>query len=100
MPGKSPAMTKSSPPELVQKHPQRVMRAFDIRYHPALGAVDGDEIQGDGPAVVGEADGDIGLVELLAQDRGRNRAELPGRALDEKVIGLIPRGGPGVAQAL
>ena len=92
-------MTRSSSSKLVQKHPQRVMRAFDVRDHPAVGTVDDDEVQRHGPAVIGKADGDVGLVELLAQDRGRNRAQFPGRALHQKVIGLVPRGGPCGAQA-
>ena len=75
------------------------MRAFNVRNHPALGAVDDDEVQGDGAAVIVEGDDHIGLVELLAQDRGGDRAEFPGRALHQKIIGRVARGSPCRSQA-
>ena len=44
------------------------MRALDIGNHPAVGTIDDDEIQRDGPAIIIEGGRDIGLVELLAKD--------------------------------
>ena len=74
--------------ELRQKR-RRIVRAFDIGDHPAVGSVDQDEVQRDRAAVIVEAGRDIGLVELLAQDRDRDRAELPGRALHQEIVGLV-----------
>ena len=86
-------------PKLLQKHPQAIVRALDIRDQPALGPVDQDEVQRHRPAVIVEIRRDIGLVVLPAHDRDRDRAELPARALHQEIVGLGPRRGPGLAQA-
>ena len=65
------------------------MRALDVRDHPAVGTIDDDEVQRDRPAIIVKGDGDIGLVELLAQDRYRDGAKLPRRALGKEIIGLV-----------
>jgi hypothetical protein len=44
------------------------MRTLDIGNHPAVGAIDDDEIQRHGAAVVIEGGRDLGLAELLAED--------------------------------
>ncbi len=76
------------------------MRALDVCNHPAVGAVDDDEIQRDGAAVIVESDRNIGLVELLAQDRYSDWTELPGRALHQEIVRRVPRRAPRGAQAL
>jgi hypothetical protein len=50
------------------------MRALDVGNHPTIGTIDDNEIQRDGAAVIVKGDGDIGLVELPAQDRYRTLA--------------------------
>src|SRR5260221_8576097 len=65
------------------------MRALDVQDDPAVGTVHDDEIQRDGAAAIVEGDGDIGLVELPEQARYRDGAKLPGRALDQEIVGLI-----------
>src|SRR5450755_4187659 len=65
------------------------MRALDVQDDPAVGTIHHDEIQRDGAAVIVKSDGDIGLVELPAQDRYRYGAKLPGRALHQEIVGLI-----------
>src|SRR6202011_5849122 len=74
------------------------MRACDAREPPAAGTADDDEIQRDRPAIIVKGDGDVGLVELLAQDRYRD-AELPSRALDKKIVRLFLQGNPRGLQA-
>src|ERR1700757_2199046 len=85
-------------PELLEKLSERIVRALDIRYHPAVAALHQDEVQGDAASFIVEARRHIGLVELLAQDRDRDRTEFPGRALHHEIIGLGPRREPGAAQ--
>src|ERR1700720_933952 len=75
------------------------MRALDVRDHPAAGTVDDDEIQRDRAAIIVKGDGDVGLVELLAQDRYRDGAKLPSRALDKKIVRLFLQGNPCGLQA-
>src|ERR1700732_3677600 len=70
------------------------MRALDVGNDPAIGPIDENEIQRDRAAIVIEGDDDIGLVELLAKDRYRDGAELPCRALDQKLVSLILRRNP------
>jgi hypothetical protein len=53
---------------VAEKHTQRIVRALDVRDHPAVGTIDDDEIQRDCPAIIVKGNSDIGLVELLAQD--------------------------------
>src|SRR3979490_2748618 len=60
------------------------MRALDIQDDPAVGSVDDNEVQHDFAVIVDEGDRDIGLVELLAQDLDRDRADPPLRTLDKK----------------
>jgi hypothetical protein len=86
-------------PKLLQKHPQGVMRALDIGDQPALGSVDQDEVQHHPPAMIVEVHRNIGLVILLAQDRDRDRAELPAWALHQEIRGFGARRAPGLAQA-
>ncbi len=74
------------------------MRTFDVRDQPAVRTIDDDEIQRDRAATIVKADGDIGLVELFAQDRYRDRAKLPRRALDEEIVRLFLQGNPSGAQ--
>src|SRR4030081_243892 len=76
------------------------MRALDVGNDPAVGTVDDDEIERDRAAAIVKGDGDIGLVELLAKDCYRDRAKLPCRALDEKIVGLILQGTPRAPQTL
>jgi hypothetical protein len=76
------------------------MPALDVGNNPAVGSVDDDEIERDRAAVIVEGDGDVGLVELLAKDCYRDRAKLPCRALDEKIVGLILQGTPCTPQTL
>jgi hypothetical protein len=76
------------------------MRALDVGNDPAVGSVDDDEIERDRAAVTVEGDGDVGLVELLAKDCYRDRAKLPCRALDEKIVWLILQGAPCPPQTL
>src|SRR6202790_4031509 len=75
------------------------MRALDVRDHPAAGTADDDEIQHDRAAIIVKGDGDVGLVELLAQDRYRDGAKLPSRALDKKIVRLFLQGNPRGLQA-
>src|SRR5260370_1016716 len=70
------------------------MWALDVQDDPAVGTVQDDEMQRDSAAAIVEGDGDIGLVELPAQDRYREGAKLPGRALDQEIVGLILHGNP------
>src|SRR6476660_6731999 len=70
------------------------MRALDISDHPAVGTIDHDEIQRDRAAIIVKGDSDIGLVELLAQDRYRDGAKLPCRALDKEIVGLVLQRNP------
>jgi hypothetical protein len=72
------------------------MRALDVRYHPAVAALYQDEVERHAAPLIVEARGDIGPVELLAQDRDRHRTELPGRALHQEIIGSVR----GATQAL
>jgi hypothetical protein len=83
---------------LLEKHAQGIMRALDIRDHPAVGSIHDDEIQRDAPAVVIKGGGDTGLVELLAQDRYRDGADLPRRALDKEIVRLVLESNPRLAQ--
>ena len=66
------------------------MRALDIQDDPAVGSVDDNEVQHDFAVIVDEGDRDIGLVELLAQDLDRDRADPPLRTLDKKIVRRIP----------
>src|SRR5258705_9062241 len=50
-------------------------------------------------AVVVEAGSHIGLVELLAQDCDRDRAEFPLLALHQEIVRRVARGGPCAPQA-
>jgi len=76
------------------------MWALDVGNQPAFGSLHQNEIQGNRAAFVVEGGGDISLVELLTQDRYRNRADFSGRALHKKIVRLIPRSAPRSAQAL
>src|ERR1700680_3724196 len=71
------------------------MRALDVRDHPAAGTADDDEIQRDRAAIIVKGGGgDVGLVELLSQDRYRDAAKLPSRALDKEIVRLFLQGNP------
>src|ERR1700694_5358740 len=70
------------------------MRALDVRDQPAVGTIDDDEIQRDRAAIIFKSDGDVGLVELLAQDSDRDGAQLPCRALHKKIVRLLRQGNP------
>src|SRR5260370_6733524 len=74
------------------------MRALDVGNHPAVAALDENEIQRDRAAVVVEGDRDIGLVELAAQDRDRDGADPPRRGLDQEVVRLMPWRNPCLPQ--
>ena len=74
---------------MAEKHTQRIVRALDVRDHPAVGTIDDDEIQRDCPAIIVKGNSDIGLVELLAQDCYRDGAKLPCRALDKEIVRLV-----------
>src|SRR5882724_1144492 len=74
------------------------MWALDVRNDPAVGSIHENEIQRDRAAIVVEVDDDIGLVELLAKDRYRDGAELPRRALDQKIVRLMFQSIPRIPQ--
>src|SRR5215207_3409 len=82
-----------------QKQAQGVMRAFDVGNHPAFRPVHDNKVQRGRAARIVEGDGDMGLAELLSQNRDRDRAGLPARALHEKIIGFAARRRPGASQA-
>src|ERR1700704_5521065 len=83
---------------LGEEHAQRIVRALDVRNYPAIGTVDENEIQRDRTAFVVEGDLDIGLVELPANDGDRDRADLPRRALHQKIVRLALQRDPCLAQ--
>ena len=64
--GHLPEAVKGSALELREK--QQDLQALNIQNHPAVGALDGDEVQRDGKAAILKARGDIGLIEFRAQD--------------------------------
>ena len=86
-------------PILRQKCPQGIVGAFNVVNHPALRTVDQDEIHRHGTPTIVEADRDIGLVELLAQDGDADSAQFPGLALDQKVLRRLAGRMPGRTQA-